>query len=178
MQNDFIEACAEHLMQHIKKEISETPFIAIIVDETVDISKIAQLCTVFRYVDKKGAVQERFISFQNVSEDRTAENISKHVFQHLNEFNCADKLVAQTYDGCSVNTGQYRGLAVRVESKCPKAMFTICFAHKLNLVLQGSVKNIKTCRVFFATVSGFASFFSNSSKRSHSLDKIVNSRFS
>lgn len=76
-----------------------------------------------------------------------------------------------------MNTGQYNGLAARVKSKCPQALLTICYAHKLNLVLQDSVKNIKQCKIFFMTVSGFASFFSKSSKRNYALDQIVNARF-
>lgn len=58
------------------------------------------------------------------------------------------KLIAQTYDGAAVNAGQYNGLAAKVKSKYPEALFTICYAHKLNLVLQDSVKNIKYCKVF------------------------------
>lgn len=177
IQNDLIEACSEHLMQNIKKEVSEAKFIAIIVDETTDIAKKSQLSTVFRYVHASGAVQERFIRFLDVSDDRTADRISKCIFGHLDEFRCCNKLVAQTYDGASVNTGQYNGLAAKVKLKCPQALFTTCYAHKLNLVLQNSVKNIKQCKIFLITLSGFASFFSHSSKRSHALDEIVSARF-
>lgn len=182
IQNDLIKACSEHLMQNIKKEVSEAKFIAIIllhciVDETTDIAKKSQLSTVFRYVDASGAVQERFIRFLDVSDDRTADRISKCIFGHLDEFHCCNKLVAQTYDGASVNTGQYNGLAAKVKLKCPQALFTTCYAHKLNFVLQSSVINIKQCKIFLITLSGFASFFSHSSKRSHALDEIVSARF-
>lgn len=149
----------------------------VIVDETTDVSKKSQLCVVFRYIDPKAEIQERFIGFVDVSDDRTANRISTVVFDHLEEFGCSNKLIAQTYDGASVNTGQYNGLAARVKSRCPQAMLTVCYAHKLNLVLQDSVKCIRSCKIFFSTVSGFASFFSVSSKRSHALNEIVKSRF-
>jgi hypothetical protein len=177
IQNDLIDACSQHLIVSIKKEIQNTQFVAIIVDETTDIAKKSQLSIVFRYLDDRGIVQERFIRFLNVSDDRTADRISKCVFDHLDEFQCHNKLVAQTYDGASVNTGQYNGLAAQVKSKCPQALFTICYAHKLNLVLLNSSKNIKQCKIFFMTLSGFSSFFSHSSKRSHTLDEIVRARF-
>ena len=35
--------------------------------------------------------------------------------------------------GAAVNTGHYNGLEAKVKSKYPQALFTICYAHKLNL---------------------------------------------
>ena len=49
------------------------------------------------------------------------------------------------------------------------AIFTHCYAHVLNLVLQQSLSSIKECLIFFQSLNGLSAFFSRSSKRSHEL---------
>lgn len=115
----------------------------------------------FRYVDKSGAVQERFIGFSGFSDDRTANTLANYVFNVLTEYDCEEKLVAQTYDGAAVMSGEHGGLQALVKSKCSQAIFTHCYAHKMNLVLKNSVDHIKECKIFFSTLSGLASFFQN-----------------
>jgi hypothetical protein len=177
IQNDLIDSIAEVLNTEISKEVEKAPFVAAIMDETVDISNRSQLSTVLRYVSPNGEVCERFVRFDNVSDDRTAAGLAEHLFGYMNEFKCGNKLVAQTYDGCAVMAGQHNGLQKLVRDKYPSALFVHCYAHKLNLVLKQSVEHIKECKVFFQTVSGFASFFSKSSKRSNALDEMVKRRF-
>lgn len=53
IQNDLIESVANVLKKEIKNEIKNTPFVAIIMDETSDISNKSQLSILFRYVDDK-----------------------------------------------------------------------------------------------------------------------------
>lgn len=79
-QNDIIAGTANVLLSAMQKEISEANFIAILLDETSDVSKRSQLSTVIRYVNNStGTVEERFIGFRNVSCDRTAQALSNHV---------------------------------------------------------------------------------------------------
>jgi hypothetical protein len=92
------------------------------------------------------------------------------------EFQLADKLIAQTYDGAAVMAGHLSGLCTRVLEKFPKALFVHCFAHRLNLVLQQVCMNIKECRVFFPTLSGLAAYFSRSPKRSEELKSFMTRR--
>ena len=70
-----------------------------------------------------------------------------------------NKLVGQTYEGAAAMSGELNGLQAKIKTIAPQALFTHCHAHRLNLVLQDTCKNVKECRVFFANLSGFASFF-------------------
>jgi hypothetical protein len=79
-------------------------------------------------------------------------------------------LVGQTYDGASVMAGELNGLQSKIRSIAPQAQFTHCYAHRLNLILQDASGKIKECRIFFANVAGFSSFFSKSTKRTQLLD--------
>ena len=72
IQNDLIASVSNVLMDRIKREINESNFISIVLDETTDVSNFSQLSSVFRYISDDGQVLERFLGFINVSDDRTA----------------------------------------------------------------------------------------------------------
>lgn len=176
IQDDLIQCLSSVLRDSIKHEINNASFVSLIMDETVDVANKSQLSIVFRYIDKKGEVQERFLGFLNVSSDKTALNLFEIVKSVLHEFSCYGKLVAQSYDGAAVMAGHINGLQTRVRSICKEALFVHCYAHKLNLVLSQSVSHIKACHLFFITLSGISTFFRKSSKRSNALDQLIQKR--
>lgn len=176
IQNDLIQSISNTLLKIIKIEIQNTDFVSIIMDETTDIVSKSQLTTILRYMTYEG-VQERFLGYIDVSSDRSATCLSEHAFYYLQEYKCENKLVAQTYDGAAVMSGQHNGLQTLVRSKCKNAIFVHCYAHKLNLILKQSIDYIKECKIFFITLSGLSSFFSKSTKRVNALDQIVKKRF-
>nr|CAI5844357.1 unnamed protein product [Callosobruchus analis] len=73
-------------------------------------------------------------------------------------------------------SGDFNGLQSKIKNIAPHALFTHCYAHKLNLVLSKACNGIKEVRIFFSNLSGFSSFFSKSSKRSEVLNRIVDRR--
>ena len=72
IQNDLINAVAEVLDDAIKKEIGQARFVAIMVDETSDLSNMAQLSYVLRYVTEDKGVKERFLKFEDVTNKKRA----------------------------------------------------------------------------------------------------------
>ena len=179
IQNDLIEAVADVIRNDIKKEISATPFVAVEVDETTDVTNQAQISVILRYVantETDCEVKEAFLGFDDVSEDRRAPAIAAYVLRVLEKYDCVEKLVAQTYDGAAVMASELNGVQAKIKEKVPEAMFTHCYAHKLNLVLLHSAKCMPECRIFFKTAEGLASFFSKSTKRTHLLDDVVKRR--
>jgi hypothetical protein len=112
-------------------------------DETTDIVSKSQLTTVLHYVntiDGNGVVV-RFLGFTDVSEDRLAKALSENVFSFISKYACEEKLIAQTYDGAAVMSGQHNGLQLLVCSKYENAIFVHCYAHKLNIALKQSVEH-------------------------------------
>ncbi len=175
IQNDLIEAITDVLREDIKEELRVAPFVAVEVDETTDITNKAQLSVILRYVSGS-EVKETFLGFDDVSDDRRATAISEYVLVVLDKFDCAHKLIAQTYDGASVMASHLNGVQAKIREKIPEAMFTHCYSHKLNLVLSQSAKMIPECKVFFKTVEGLAAYFSKSTKRRNLLHKVVKRR--
>lgn len=176
IQNDLIESVSNVLMTQIRKEITETKFIALSLDETADVANYAQLSVIMRYVTVEGEIHDRFIRFVNISGNRTADALYNIVNDLLKEYNCGGKLVAQSYDGAAVMAGHLNGLQAKVKHTFPQALFVHCFAHRLNLVLSQAVSQIRECRIFFLTVNGIAAFFSKSTKRTQALDDEIKKR--
>lgn len=52
------------------------------------------------------------------------------------------KLVGQCYDGASAISGDSNGLQQEIETHDPQAILVHCLAHRVNLVLQQSLKKI------------------------------------
>ncbi|XP_022160087.1 zinc finger MYM-type protein 1-like [Myzus persicae] len=174
IQNDLICSVSNIISTSIESEIKNTNFVAILLDETSDITNLSQLSTTLRYVHHEtGEAHERFISFVDVSADRSADGLLKHVIDIVNRYELKHKLVAQTYDGAAVMSGHVGGLQVKVKELYPKALFVHCFSHSLNLVLSQSASNIKDCKIFFQTLTGMGSFFTKSSKRTHALSNFT-----
>lgn len=175
IQNDLIEAVANSLLEEIKSEIKDAKFVSVLVDETTDVSNTAQLSLVLRYI-YNGQTKERFVGFSDVSENRTASGISEIIRQYLTEFDCNDKLIAQSYDGAASMAGHINGVQALIKSTHPQALFIHCYAHCLNLVLSKTINNISECKIFFSTLNGIAAFFSRSPKRAKFLDEFLQRR--
>ena len=76
---------------------------------------------------------ERFLTFLDMSSDRSAPAISSVVKQILRRYGdtLKDKLIMQTYDGASVMSGHISG----VQRLCEDYPYLFhCAAHQLNLV--------------------------------------------
>ncbi|XP_042221246.1 zinc finger MYM-type protein 1-like [Homarus americanus] len=155
IQNDLIESVSYVMLDEIKKEIQHAKFISVMLDEATDITNLCQLSYVFRYsLDNK--VYERFLGFENVSQDRTAEALYTFVTNFMQKYECDSQIVAQTYDGAgaaaaaaaaAVMAGELNGLQSRVKGKYPTALFIHCFAHRLNLVLSQAMAKISKFKV-------------------------------
>jgi len=136
IQNDLIDSVADVIKDEIFNEIQNTQYVAIMLDETTDISNKSQLSTVLRYFSQnENKIVERFLGFDDTSADKTAASLFNHVNQIVEKFKIENKLVAQTYDGAAVMSGHLNGLQSKVLEKYPKAMFIHCYAHVINLIL-------------------------------------------
>jgi hypothetical protein len=89
----------------------------LIVGEATDVSTKVQMSTVLSCLCKNGDIEERFLHFTNISENRSAVSLFGHAKQVLIEFNCVSKLVAQTYDGAAVMAGQHVGLKAKLRNR-------------------------------------------------------------
>ncbi|KAK9531031.1 hypothetical protein VZT92_010483 [Zoarces viviparus] len=164
IQNDLISAIGEVIGEEIRREINQAPFVAVMVDETTDVSNRAQLALMVRYVTDTG-VKERFVRFDDVTGNKRADDIAALLIQFLEDHDCLDKVMAQCFDGAAVMASGLNGVQAKVKDKAPLALFIHCYAHQLNLVLTQGVSKLRECRILFSHLNGLAAYFSRSPKR-------------
>jgi hypothetical protein len=168
IQNDLIQSVHDVVLDEITIQIQNAPFVAIMLDETSDAETVSQLSTVLRYIHED-KIEERFVGFTDVSTSRCSDGLFNHAQSVISKFNLKSKLVAQTYVGASVMSGDLHGVQAKVLETCPHALHVHCYAHILNLVLSQSLNNIPECKVFFASLNGIATFTSHSSRGMYTL---------
>ena len=176
IQDELLQCMLEVLRSHIKTELQAATFVAIQSDDTTDVSCKAQNVLVFRYVDPQGDLVERFYAFTNLASG-SAEAITASIRSHLDPLfpNAADKakVIAQSYDGASVMSGEISGVQTRIRQHYPHAYFVHCFAHQLNLIMKQAVSGESLARIFFSDLSGITVFFARSSANKAVLEEIV-----
>ncbi|CAH1955259.1 unnamed protein product [Acanthoscelides obtectus] len=95
-QNELLECMLDVYHEEVKKEIANSPFVAVIADETTDVAcEFQYLC--------KGQPVERFWRFY-VPDGHDAKSIAACVLNVVNPLldQNPNKLIAQSYDGASV----------------------------------------------------------------------------
>lgn len=176
IQNELLECMLKVFHEEVKKQIYAADYVAVIADETTDISCQFQLVVILRYI-VHGTPIERFLTFAN-PDGHDANAISSCILREIEEFIGSDcnKLIAQSYDGAAVMSGSSNGVQVKVREKYPHAHFIHCYAHQANLILARAASIDKIVRIFFSDLTGLCAFFSQSPQRTKILDDVVKRR--
>lgn len=138
-----------------------------IADEATDASNCEQLSIVLCFVDNETLnVREEFLGFaeckSGVSGDAIAKNLVD-ILQNKWQLNL-ENLCGQAYDGAGAMAGRVRGVAARIMADYPKAVYTHCSSHVLNLCIVSSAKEADI-RNMMDVAGCVARFFNNSPKR-------------
>lgn len=155
IQNELLDCMLEVCRDVIIEEMKQADYVAIMADETTDVSEQTQLVLVFRY-EKNGVPYERFWGFIN-PEGQNADAISTCILEVTNKLfgDKPHKIIAQTYDGASVMSGGTGGVQTKIKSCYPNAHYIHCYAHQLNLTVQKASSQNQSARIFFLNLSAF-----------------------
>lgn len=126
---EFIDVMGEKTKRVIANELKDAKYFSVIVDSTPDLSHTDQLTFIFRFVNEKGNVMERFIGFQPIS-GHTGESLCDCVIKMVNDLdldilNCR----GQSYDNASNMSGRYNGLQAHLKRINPLIRYIPCTAH-------------------------------------------------
>ena len=171
IQNDILESILKVCKNQIKQEVAQSKYLAVMCDDTTDVSEKTQMVIIIRY-ELNGKIFERFWSFFN-PQNQTAKELSDILLKEIEKLigNSTTKLIAQCYDGAATLSGARNGVQSIVKRFYPHAYFIHCYAHKLNLILQKATSVNKNVKVFFNSLSGIPEFFSKSPQRMAALEK-------
>ncbi len=78
----------------------------------------------------------------------------------------------QCYDGASSMSGSRSGVAIQLSQLEPKALYTHCYGHSLNLAIQDTLKGLKIMRDTLDTVYEITKLIKKSPKREAIFKKI------
>lgn len=149
---------------------------AVMADETTDVSEHMQLIIVYRY-ETQGVVYERFWGLSE-TDGQTSSDISRCLLAELDgQFQSTPtKVIAQTFDGAAVMRRSTNDVQSKVKEHYPLAHYVLCYTHHSNLLIERAASQNQAARVFFSSLSGFPAFFSRSSQRMSVLEKISEHR--
>ena len=169
IQNELIELLARTVTVSLVHKINASPFWALILDSTSNITRTDQLSVIIRRVQIDGdkcSIEENFLGFVKL-DDATATGIvstTKAILQSLG-INFS-KIHGQGYDGASVMSGIHAGLQTLIKSIVTAPVpFLHCGSHNLNLVINDAVNSVVENENFFGLLRELFTFFAFSLNR-------------
>ncbi|CAM8911310.1 unnamed protein product [Rhodiola kirilowii] len=158
IQNELILLIAAEIKGAVLKRIKEAKYFSVILDCTPDISKQEQMTLIIRCVDVSTVpiqVQEYFLQFLVVN-DTTGQGLFeelKNVLHHLGLD--IDDVRGQGYDNGSNMKGKHKGVQRKLLDINPRAFYTPCAAHSLNLTLSDVANSCQKAEEFFWSCSTY-----------------------
>ena len=169
IQNEILQIMAITIQRKISSEICGKWY-TIMVDETTDISNTEQMVFCLRYVDSCLEVHEDFIGLHSL-QSTTAEVIVTIIKDILLRMGLLIGLCS--YDGASTMAGSKSGVAKKIMDLEPKALYTHCYGHALNLAVQDSIKHVKIMKDTLDTTHEIIKLIKRSPKREEIFKKIA-----
>ncbi|KAJ8364351.1 hypothetical protein SKAU_G00131820 [Synaphobranchus kaupii] len=165
-QDELISALASETLSSIVTEVKAAKFYSVIVDSTIDITRIDQFSLSLRYVTETGNSIERFIQFEELPSSN-ADAFYNVLVNALNALGLDVKLIrGQAYDGARTMSGHLSGLQAKIKQHCSqKAFYVHCCAHNLNLILLDAACSLCGAKLFFGTLESLYCFLTSSLPR-------------
>ena len=149
--------------------VQKAVFFSIIADEATDTANDEQLSLCVRFVDGDFP-HEKFLAFHECKTGVTGEAIADDILSKLGEWPVQPQLLCgQAYDGAGAMAGKSKCVAARIVAKYPKALYTHCAAHRLNLCVMKCCSILEVSNMM-QSADKISRFFSNSPKRQLALE--------
>ena len=143
MQNEMVKVMALRVLREIAGRLQSASFFTVMADETTDASNVEQVVICLRWVSEKFEVLEEFVGLYKVA-STGAEIIYAAITDVLLRLNLAvSKVRSQCYDGAATMSGAKSGVVTRLCAAEPRAVFTHCYGHSLNLACGDAIKRCK-----------------------------------
>ena len=121
------------MRRHILSDIQRAGFYSVIADEATDVANLEQLGISIHFISNSHLC-EKFIAFHKCDTGVTGHALAENILSKLSEWQLQLHLLrGQAYDGAGSMAGKTRGVATQIREEHPKALYTHCAAHRLNL---------------------------------------------
>ena len=140
--NELIECCGQIIKENLVQDFKKSEYYSVIADEASDMSSKEQMSLVLRSVDKDFDVREEFFGFLHCKSGLSGKALSETLLGAISELKLdINDCRGQGYDGAAAVSGSKNGMAAHIIKENPKAIYTHCFSHRLNLSI------CKTCKI-------------------------------
>ena len=174
VQNEMITICGDIIRSKLIKMVQNAGFFSVIADEATDVANDEQLSICVRFVDGHSPC-EKFLAFHECRSGVTGMALADNILSKLSEWQLQPQLLCgQAYDGAGAMAGKSKGVATRIHSQYPKALYTHCAAHRLNLCVMKCC-SIREVSNMMQTADKISRFFNNSPKRQILLEEWIES---
>ena len=176
IQNNLIAICGDLIRNKILEKIHHACCFSVLADEATDVANDEQLSTTIRYVDE-GSPTEVFMGFYKCVLGVTGQAIADEMLSQLEKWQLQLQFLhGQAYDGAGTMAGKSIDAAACITTKYPKALYTHCASHRLNLCVVKSC-TIREIRNTMQSADKVSRFFSNSPKRQLAMEKCIDNLF-
>ena len=172
IQNEFLRIMSHQILRNLSACISKSTYFTILADECTDVSNHEQFTICIRWVDDELTPHEDFLGLYQVDTitSETLFNALMDVIQRLNLD--IKKCRGQCFDGASNMAGSKSGVAKRIKDVEPRAIFSHCYGHSLNLAVSDVFKDIPLFRDTLDTSMEITKLIKFSPKREAIFEKL------
>ena len=170
----FISYIAQVEKGKIQSVVSDSRFMSILSDGSIDSGIVEQEAVYIRYVNKKGRSVCHFVDIVAL-EYAYADGILHAIDQSLlgigiTKTTLEQKLVGCNFDGASVMLGSKTGVATQLNERVNQNIVIIhCVAHNLELGVGDAIKSVPYLQSFMNSVSQIFRFYYYSPKKRREL---------
>ena len=172
IQNECLQLMSLTILREISKNIQNSVYYTIMVDEVTDSSNKEQFVVCLRWVDHDLVTHEELVGLYAVDNitSETLVNSLKDVLLRmgLSVQNCR----GQCYDGASNMVGCKSGVATQIQNKEPRAILTHCYGHSLQLAVGDMVREVRNLRDALDTTSEISKLLKYPPKRDRMFKKL------
>ena len=173
---EFQDACAVAIAKEIERQIQQSRFVSVLVDESTDISVTRKLVVYVRFMTEDFVPTTRFVKNPDLS-DGKATAILDCLKTVLKENHVPLPVLSKVFglgsDGASVMTGHKGGVSALMKKENPMLVNVHCLAHRLALsTSQGASDIIAKLKNYQQTINDIYCYFSKFAKRSQGLKKV------
>ena len=172
VQNEFLSIMALQVLRKVMGDIQEAVYFTVMIDEITDQSNREQVVLVLRWVDETLEAHEEFIGLYMTS-SITADSLVSIIKDTLLRMNLKiQHCRGQCYDGASTMSGAKNGVAKQISTDEPRAVYTHCYGHALNLSVSDCIKQCKVVKLAIEVVGEISKLVKKSPKRDSSFERI------
>lgn len=180
---DFIKSIADAMTEAVADDLKGANFVSVLSDGSTDCSNLEQENVLVRYVSPKTRNPVTiFCGIVNL-EHGHADGVLDGIFRALSLVGLTKEnlkanepgptLICANFDGANVMQGKKNGVVGKLVKEYNHVLGMWCIAHKLQLAVMDSVKDVQSLQKLESTLKGIYKYYHGSPKRRREIKAIA-----